>query len=80
MKHAFSRLITYINHLLADVLSTFVERWLRKHVTGYIIIRDDEVMTYNHIGDRSICIDDRTGKIIGIDKGGRTDEGSESSN
>ena len=79
MKHAFSRLITFINHLLANVLSTFVERWLRKHVTGYIIIRDDEVVTYNHISSRSICIDDRTGKIIGIDKGGRTDEGSESS-
>lgn len=80
MKHAFSRLITFINHLLANVLSTFVERWLRKHVTGYIIIRDDEIMIYNHVGSRSICIDDRTGKIIGIDKGGRTDERSESSN
>ena len=32
MKHAFSRLITFINHLLANVLSTFVERWLNEHV------------------------------------------------
>lgn len=80
MKHAFSRLITFINHLLANVLSTFVERWLRKHVTGYIIIRNDEIIAYNHVGFRSICIDDCTGKIISIDKGGRTDEKSESSN
>lgn len=79
MKHAFSRLITYINHLLANVLSTFVEHWLRRYVTGYVIIRDDEIITYNHVGSRYICIDDHTGKIIGIDKGGRTDERSESS-
>ena len=32
MKHAFSRLITFINHLLANVLSTFVERWLNTYV------------------------------------------------
>ena len=80
MKHAFSRLITFINHLLANVLSTFVERWLRRHVTGYIIFRDDEIITYSNVGSRYICIDDRTGKILGIDKGGRTDEESESSN
>lgn len=79
MKHAFSRLISFINHLLANVLSTFVEHWLRKNVTGYVIIRDDEVITYNHIGSRYISIDDHTGKIIGIEKGGRTDERSESS-
>ena len=32
MKHAFSSLINKIKHLLANVLSTFVERWLNKNV------------------------------------------------
>ena len=32
MKHAFSSLIYTIKHLLANVLSTFVERWLNKYV------------------------------------------------
>lgn len=63
MKHAFSRLITFINHLLANVVSAFVERWLRKNVTGYIIYRDDEVILYNHMGAKCIMIDDATGKI-----------------
>lgn len=35
MKHAFSRLITFINHLFANVLSTFVERWLNRHVDQF---------------------------------------------
>lgn len=32
MKHAFSSLIYMIKHLLANVLSTFVERWLNNNV------------------------------------------------
>ena len=79
MKHAFSRLITFINHLLANVVSTFVERWLRKNVAGYVIYRDDEVIMYNHLGARCIMIDDSTGKITLSIKEGRTDEGSETS-
>lgn len=63
MKHAFSRLITFINHLLANVVSTFVERWLRKNVTGYVIYRNDEVIMYNHLGAKCIIVDDLTGKI-----------------
>lgn len=64
MKHAFSRLITFINHLFANVVSTFVERWLRKNVAGYVIFRDDEVVMYNHLGNKHVVmIDDKTGKV-----------------
>lgn len=42
MKKAFSRLITFINHLLAYLVSTLVKRWLNKsviqiHVYNYMV-------------------------------------------
>lgn len=49
MKHAFSRLITLINHLLANVISTFVERWLNKHV-GQLHQCSGENLTVNPLG------------------------------
>lgn len=44
MKKAFSRLITFINHLLAYLVSTLVKRWLHKRVVISIIDRDDIVV------------------------------------
>ena len=44
MKHAFSSLIYMIKHLLANVLSTFVERWLNKNVKQNHQARGDNLM------------------------------------
>ena len=43
MKKAFSRLITFINHLLAYLVSTLVKRWLNNHVI--------EIHVYHHMVD-----------------------------
>ena len=67
MKRAFSRLITFINHLLAYLVSTLVERWLRKHVTGVRIISYTDSSTLELVGGSVTLIVDDTGNSIVID-------------
>lgn len=43
MRSAFSRLITFINHLLAYAFSTLVELWIRRYVSQ-VTICDDTVV------------------------------------
>lgn len=40
MKQCISRLVTFINHLWRTLVSTLVERWLRKHTTDIICYSD----------------------------------------
>ena len=67
MKKAFSRLITFINHLLAYLVSTLVERWLRKHVTSVRIISYTDSSTLELVGGSVTLIVDDTGNSIVID-------------
>ena len=67
MKKAFSRLITFINHLLAYLVSTLVERWLRKHVTSVRIISYTDSSTLELVGGSVALIVDDTGNSIVID-------------
>lgn len=67
MKKAFSRLITLINHLLAYLVSTFVERWLRKHVTSVRMISYTDSSTLELVGGSVTLIIDDTGNSIVID-------------
>lgn len=75
MKECISRLITFINHLWRTFSSTLVERWLRKHATGYLIIRNGEVIMNNHISKNKfiVCCDDETG-MISLAKEARDDD------
>ena len=67
MKKAFSRLITFINHLLAYLVSTLVERWLRKHVTSVRMISYTDSSTLELVGGSVTLIVDDTGNSIVID-------------
>ena len=67
MKKAFSRLITFINHLLAYLVSTLVERWLRKHVTSVRMISYTDSSTLELVGGSVTLIIDDTGNSIVID-------------
>lgn len=67
MKKAFSRLITFINHLLAYLVSTLVERWLRKHVTSVRVISYTDSSTLELVGVGVTLIVDDTGNSIVID-------------
>lgn len=67
MKKAFSRLITFINHLLAYLVSTLVERWLRKHVTSVRMISYTDSSTLELVGGSVTLIIDDTGNSIIID-------------
>lgn len=61
MKKAFSRLITFINHLLAYLVSTLVERWLSKHATTCLIYRLDSAC------DQKVGLSSDHCVVIGVD-------------
>ena len=50
MKHAFSSFGKFSKHLLANVVSTFVEKWLNKHV-GQFHQCSGENLTVNPLGN-----------------------------
>ena len=86
MKQCISRLIKCISHLWQTLQSTFVEKWLLRHATD---IYPTQKQCHNPDGTWTVCnckqctefvIETDAGNILVLNrKGGRTDEGSESS-